>query len=148
MTIKTAKTAVAVAMLAAALTGAGCASEDYARPSQDAYMSDPHYAGYGYYADQCQRVKQNRNVAGTIIGAVAGVLLGLRRGLDVGADAAEPEQVGGGLEDGVHQLGGRGLGLVEAEGGAGLGREGDGFEAARENAAAGRDQSAVVVVPA
>ena len=77
MTFKTAKTALAVAMLAAAFTGAGCASEDYAQPAAPGgYSSDPHYAGYGYYASQCQRVKQNRNVAGTVIGAVAGGLLG------------------------------------------------------------------------
>ena len=78
---KTVKTALAIAIAAAAFTGVGCAEGDYAQrpdpaPAVDAYANDPHYAGYAYYADQCQRVKQNRNVAGTVIGAVAGGLLG------------------------------------------------------------------------
>src|SRR6185369_16397459 len=38
-----------------------------------------------------------------IVGRVADVGVTLRRGLDVGANAAEPEQVDLALEDGVHQ---------------------------------------------
>ena len=80
MITKTTKGALAIMALAAALATAGCAEDSYgsgpgASASYD-YGRDPHYAGYTYYADQCQAEKQNRNVAGTAIGAVAGGLLG------------------------------------------------------------------------
>src|SRR5690606_34286060 len=38
-----------------------------------------------------------------VVGLVADLQVGLARALDVGADAAEVEQFGAGLEDGLHQ---------------------------------------------
>ena len=72
--------ALAIALLATAITVAGCAETTYAqgpdpRMASDRYDS-PNYAGYTYYADQCQREKQDRNVAGIALGAVAGGLVG------------------------------------------------------------------------
>lgn len=77
MITKTAKTALVLVALAGALAGAGCAGDSYGpRYTSDGYANDPHYAGYGYYASQCQSEQQNRNVAGTALGAIAGGLLG------------------------------------------------------------------------
>ncbi len=42
-----------------------------------------------------------------VVGAVAGLRVGLARRADIGADAAEPEQVDRRLEDGAHQFGRR-----------------------------------------
>ncbi len=77
------KIALVAALLGTAMTSAGCASESYDRaPGPDRpyasndYSNDPHYASYQYYADQCGQQKHDRNVAGTVIGAVAGGLLG------------------------------------------------------------------------
>jgi outer membrane lipoprotein SlyB len=83
MKLSRTKIAIAATLAGVALIGAGCADTYSDRPmaangysSPAAYGDDPHYASYGYYADQCQREKQNRNVAGTIIGGVAGALVG------------------------------------------------------------------------
>ena len=80
MITNTAKAALAILALGASLTVAGCAEDNYGSgpgPSSSYnYANDPHYAGYAYYTNQCQAEKQDRNVAGTAIGAVAGGLLG------------------------------------------------------------------------
>ncbi len=83
-----------------------------------------------------------------IVGAVAGIGVGLGRGADVGADAAEPQEIGVRLQDRVDQLGGRHGLLVGAEQRAHLGRQRHRLRRARENAAALRDQRLVVVLPA
>lgn len=71
---------LAVALIATAMTVAGCAENTYAggpdpRMASNGYDS-PNYAGYSYYVDQCQHEKQERNVAGIALGAVAGGLVG------------------------------------------------------------------------
>ena len=83
-----------------------------------------------------------------IVGRVADVGLALRRSLDVGADAAEPEQVDVGLQDRVDQ--GRRVARpgLDPEQLARFGAELDRFLGASEDPAALRDQVAVVLVPA
>lgn len=77
----TASAALAAALIAATMTVSGCAEDPYGRgpdPRLESsnYDNSPNYAGYSYYADQCQQNKRNRNVAGTVLGAIAGGLVG------------------------------------------------------------------------
>lgn len=70
-------TSLCVVALAAVLTG--CATDNYSQSQRREVArgyDTPNYAGYRYYADQCQREKQDRNVAGIAAGAVAGGLIG------------------------------------------------------------------------
>ena len=53
--------------------------------------------------------------------------VGFAAGADIGADAAEPEQIDRRLEDRGHDLGRRGDGLVEADGGSCLRGQRDRF---------------------
>lgn len=80
MNKKTARAALAVALLAVVMTGAGCAEDNYAQGPDTRMASsgydNQNYAGYSYYASQCQREKQDRNVAGIALGAIAGGLIG------------------------------------------------------------------------
>ena len=77
---RVAKPAFAIALLAIAATGAGCAEGSYDqrpeyRASGNNYDSQ-YYSGYTYYADQCQREKHDRNVGGIAAGAIVGGLVG------------------------------------------------------------------------
>ncbi len=89
-----------------------------------------------------------RGDADRIIGAVAGVLVALACRPDIGADAAEPQQVDWRLEDRIHDLGRRRGGLVKADRGGGLRRQRDRLLVARNDDAAGRQLRLVVVLPA
>lgn len=84
-----------------------------------------------------------------VVGLVADVRVRLGGGLDVRTDAAVPHQVHGGLEDGLHQVGGRHLGdtRLDAERLAGVRVDRDGLGAARVDAAARGEQVLVVVGP-
>ena len=82
-----------------------------------------------------------------IVGAVAHLRMGLAGRLDVGADAAVVDQVHRRLEDRVDELGGRHRIGRDAERALDLGRDRDRLQAARMDAAAGRDQLGVVVGP-
>jgi outer membrane lipoprotein SlyB len=69
-----------VALIATAMTVSACAENSYSqgpepRMASSAY-DNQNYAGYSYYADQCQADKKNRNVAGIALGAIAGGLVG------------------------------------------------------------------------
>ena len=86
--------------------------------------------------------------ADRIVGAVADRVVGLGRGTHIGADAAEEKEIDRRLEDRAHHLLRRGLGLVEPDRSLRLVRERDFLGAAREHAAAGRDQCLVIVLPA
>ena len=74
------KAALAVALLAIATTGAGCAEGYYSQGPSPSYADNrydsQYYSGYSYYANQCQRDKHDRNVAGIALGALAGGLVG------------------------------------------------------------------------
>ena len=86
--------------------------------------------------------------AQAIIGRVAHIGITLRGGLDVGADAAEPEQVSlrpqqrGDERRGLHGL------LVRADERLHFRAERDALEAAREDAAAFGDERLVIIIPA
>ena len=85
--------------------------------------------------------------ADRVVGAVADLAVRFARRADIGADAAEPEEVGLHLQDRAHHLvGGRAVAL-ELEEVAHLRRERDRLELAREDAAARRDQALVIVLP-
>ncbi len=68
-----------------------------------------------------------------VVRPVAGVGVGLAFGLDVGADAAEPQQIDLGLEQRADQRRRRDLGFAQAEAGADLGREGQRLRPAVED---------------
>ena len=82
-----------------------------------------------------------------VIGAVARIGLGFGARFDVGADAAEIQQIGLHPQDGLHDGGGFVPRAGQAQYGLGFGAEGDGFGRAREDAAAGRDQPCIVIRP-
>ncbi len=83
-----------------------------------------------------------------VVIAIADFGVGFLRGLDVGADTPVPEQVDLHLQDRADDVAGRRRGRVDAEHLARLGRQGQGLRAAREDAAALRDEAGVVVLPA
>ena len=82
-----------------------------------------------------------------IVAPVIGFLMGLGAGLDVGADAAVVDQVDRGLEQGADQLGRRQFLSGDVQHLAHLRRDRDGFQRARPDATACRDQLAVKIVP-
>ena len=75
-----ANAALAVALLAVVMTSAGCAETNYAQGPDPRLAANGYegsnYEGYRYYANQCQRDKKDRNVAGIALGAIAGGLAG------------------------------------------------------------------------
>ena len=83
-----------------------------------------------------------------VVRRIADVGLALVRGLDIGPDATEPEKVDWRLEDRVDERRGVGLFRLEAQSLASFGAQGNRFLGSRENAAALRDQLAIVIVPA
>ncbi len=85
-----------------------------------------------------------------VVGLVAHLGVGLGRALDVGADAAVPQQVDGGQQDGAHQLGRRHRlhAVVERQGRPDLRADRDRLQGPRVDAAALRDHGRVVVLPA
>ncbi len=88
--------------------------------------------------------------ADDVVGLVTDVRVRLGRGLDVRTDAAVPQQVHRRLEDGLHQLGRRHLGdlALDTEGLADVRVDRDRLGGTGEDAATGRDQLGVVVLPA
>ena len=62
------------------------------------------HAEVGAFADHLG-AELGRRDAQRVVGAVAGLRVALARGAHVGADAAEPQQVGLALEDRAHQVG-------------------------------------------
>ncbi len=82
-----------------------------------------------------------------VVRAVSGIGGALMAGLDIGADAAEPQEIDRGAQHGAYQLGRRHLVGGKAEGRLDLRRHGDRFDTAVEDAAALRDQRHVVIVP-
>ena len=85
--------------------------------------------------------------ANRIVGAVADRLVGFVRGADIGADAAEEEQIDLRFEDGADELLRRDV-LADAEQLLRLGRKPDFLGAARIDAAAFGDQRLVEILPA
>src|SRR5688500_4200414 len=100
----------------------------------------------GAFADrlgaQLEAADPDRVVAG-----VADLVMALAARLDVGADAAEPEQVDRRLEDRADQRRRLDFLGLDLEQGAHLGAQRDRLLAAREHAAALRDQPLVIVAP-
>ena len=82
-----------------------------------------------------------------VVGPVAGVGVGFLARLDVGADAAEPQQLDLGGQQGADQLVGRQLVRLDPEAGLDLGTELDRLGLAVEDPAALGDQLGVVVGP-
>ncbi|WP_394763949.1 glycine zipper 2TM domain-containing protein [Phenylobacterium sp.] len=80
MNKKIANAALAVLMLGAVMTSAGCAENAYSQGPESRIVDNgydgPNYEGYRYYANQCQQDKKDRNVAGIALGAIAGALVG------------------------------------------------------------------------
>ena len=85
--------------------------------------------------------------ADRVIGLVADLEVGLARRPDVGADAAEIEELGVGLEDRPHQVRRRQFVLFDVEDGLDLRGQLDGLLVTREDAAALRNLGRVVVGP-
>src|SRR3546814_4549575 len=83
-----------------------------------------------------------------VVGGIADLGIILARRLQIGADAAEPQQVDRRLEDRRDQRGRLDLRLRQAEDSLHLGGQRDALLAAREDAAALRDQLLVIIVPA
>ncbi len=83
-----------------------------------------------------------------VVGAVAGFPLAFGMGFEVGADAAEEQQIDFGRQHLADQLGRGQVVFADGEDALHLGADRDRFGDAVEDAAAGRDQGAVVIHPA
>ena len=104
------------------------------------------HAQVGAFADHLAAQRLGVDAQG-VVGAVADLQVALLLGLDVGADAAEPEQLDLAGQDRVDQLVGRHLVLGQAEGRLHLGRDRHRLGLAVEHAAALGDLALVVVLP-
>ena len=105
------------------------------------------HAEVGPFADDAAAQARPVDTDG-VVGAVANVGVGFVGRLDVGADAAEPEQVHLGAEQRPDQLVGGYLVLGNAEAFFDWGRQFQGLGAALEDGAAPGQQLAIVVAPA
>lgn len=83
-----------------------------------------------------------------VIGGIADIAVALRGRLYIGANAAEPEQVGRGLEDRGNQRGRLHLGIGDAQYRLDFRSQRYALERAGKYAAALRDQRLVIIVPA
>ncbi|MNT15444.1 hypothetical protein D3C72_1504960 [compost metagenome] len=89
-------------------------------------------AQIGAFADDLRTQLRGVDADG-VIRPVAHLGIGFHRRLDVGADATEPQKIGRRLQDGGHDLEGRGDGFVDANGSHGFRRQRHRFFGARND---------------